>query len=119
MSDTCKAALIWALGDGVGQSSKCIAQHLMGLKPNGSYPSDGGDFMRCEGLLDAVPEFRDRIGEMASVNAYWAALAPAWESIRQSSDKYEAIKRLTRPVEKGDPNVVRLGEGVLIRFGGE
>jgi len=106
----------WAVGPNTGASSKCLARHMMGLPTDGYWPSDGGDFERCEKLLDAVPEFRARLHEMASVNAYWAALVPRWEEIRAATDKYELIKSITRPVEKQDRRVVRLNENVSIRF---
>ncbi len=106
----------WALGDSVGMSARCLARHMIGMPTDGSYPHDGGDFGRCEKLLDVMPSFRERLSEMASVNAYWAALVPRWEEICQSADKYELIKSITRPVEKSDGRVVRLNENVSIRF---
>lgn len=106
----------WALGDSTGMSAKCIARHMVGLPTDGSYPHDGGDFGRCEKLLDACPEFRERLPEMAKVNPYWAALVPRWGEIRAASDKYELIKSITLPVEKQDRSVVRLSENVSIRF---
>ena len=105
---------IWALTGSTGMSSKAIALHLLGLESDGSYPRDGGDFARCEGLLDAVPTFRARIGEMAEVNAYWAALAPKWEEIRVAADKSAAIAAIVRPIQDQDPRVVRLGPGVTM-----
>ena len=107
----------WALSGRVGASSKCIAQHMVGLPCDGSYPHDSGDFQRCEALLDAVPSLRKRLPEMAAVNQYWAALAPHWDDIRQSTDKTEAIRRIVRPIESADSRVVLLGEGVTMRFG--
>ncbi len=97
-----KAVAIWALTGETGSSSECIAAHLLGLKHNGSYPHDGADFGRCEGLLNAVPSFRDRLPEMASVNAYWAALVPRWNDIKSAPNQYAAIKAIVRPIEDAD-----------------
>lgn len=111
-----KAVAVWALTGRTGMSSKAIAAHLLGLECDGSYPHDGGDFGRCEKLLEAVPSFRERLTEMTSVNKYWAAIAPRWGEIRSASDKYEKIKSITRPIEDEDLRVVRLSETVSIRF---
>ena len=107
----------WALSARVGLSSRCLALTLMGEKSDGDWPRDGGAFGRCEALLEAVPEFRDRLPEMAKVNAYWAAIAPRWQEIRKASDKYELIKSITRPIEQNDKFVVRLSDTTSIRFG--
>ena len=107
----------WALGDDTGASSTCIARHLSGLKSDGSYPHDGGDFGRCERLLDAVPELRARLPEMAKVNAYWAALVPRWDDIKAAQDKYKMIQSIVRPIEDKDSRVLRFGKNATIRFG--
>lgn len=117
--DETRAIAAWALSGRTGASSQAMAAHLLGLKCDGSYPHDGGDFGRCEGLLDAVPSLRGRLGEMASLNAYWAALVPAWEEIRQApeGDRRSLIRRAIRPVEDKNPRFVRFASGGSMRFG--
>lgn len=112
-----QAIAVWALGDGVGASAKCIARHMLGMTTSGSYPHDCGDFGRCEALLKAVPEFRDRLHELANVNAYWAALVPRWQEIRDAEDKYKLIQSILRPQEDKDARIFRLDKGVTVRFG--
>lgn len=112
----------WTLSGETGASSKCMASVLSGGKPKGfgSYPHDGGDFGRCMGLLDAVPEFRDRLGEMRAVNQYWAAIIDAWDEIEaawRKGDCYDVIRRVVEPIEAKDASIVRIGKGVSIRFG--
>ena len=108
----------WVLGDRVGMSSKCLAARMLRIETaNDFHPSDGGDFGRCEALLDAVPSWRHRLGEMADVSPYWAALVAHWEEIRKSEDRYEAIKAITRPIEEKDSSVVRFSDTVSMRFG--
>ncbi len=97
-------------------SAKCIVMHLTGNKSDGSYPHDGGDFGRCEALLDRFPELRVRMWEMATVNKYWAALAPRWEEIRAAKDQYKTIQSIVRPIQDADPKVSRLGGGISISF---
>lgn len=112
-----KSLAIWALGRHTGASAECIACHMIGIGERKDYPSDGGDFDRCEALLDAMPEFRARLPEMASVSPYWAALVARWEDIRRCDDKYAVIQSIVRPVEDADSSVIRLGEGVTLRRG--
>ena len=90
---------------------------MMGLPTDGDYPRDGGDFGRCEGLLNSAPELRARIHEMATVNSYWAALAPQWDTIRQAEDKTAAIRAIIRPIQDKDRRIVRLASGATIEFG--
>ena len=113
--------LEWFQSGETGASSKCIAAHLTGKKSDGSYPHDAGDFGRCVGLLNAVPELRVMISTMAQVNAYWAALVVHWEDLEKLSGDYKAltaaIQKIIRPLEDKDKNIVRLNGGVSIRFG--
>ncbi len=112
-----KAIAEWATGRSTGASATCIARHMMGLETDGSYPHDDGDFGRCEKFLNAVPECRGRLNEMAEVNKYWAALAPRWSDINAAQDKYKAIQSIVRSIENDDPNHIRLREGLSMRIG--
>jgi hypothetical protein len=42
------------------------------------HPYDPDDFRRCYLLLKTIPEWRERIGEMAKVSQVWGALAESW-----------------------------------------
>jgi uncharacterized protein (UPF0335 family) len=102
-----------------GASAKSIAGQLAGwCKQDGSYPHDADDFGRCEALLDAVPEFRARLPEMAQVNAYWAELVPNWESLRgMDLERDAAIKVIVQNVEQYDPFAARMSDSVSVRVG--
>ena len=116
--DIREAVKRWAEGGGTGASAKAIAAHLAGYgEETGDYPMDEGDFLRCEKLLDEVPGLRAMLGQMAEVNAYWAALVPQWGSIREASDRTNAIRAVIRPIEREDPSHARLGDGVSMRVG--
>lgn len=114
-----KALAKWALGRNTGLSSKAIACHLAGFDSDGAYPRDAGDFKRCEALLDEVPELRARMGEMASLNPYWAALAPRWEEVRATPDdrKHALIRAIVTDATKNDPSVIDIAPGISLRFG--
>jgi len=119
MNDAIKAKVAeWAMSGTTGASAKSIAVHLTGMgKQEGDYPLDGGDFGRCERLLDMVPELRPEMHRMAEVNRYWAKLAPRWDEIRAASDKGKLLSQILRPMEDADPSVIRLSGGAAMRFG--
>lgn len=93
----------------------------MGQKPDRSYPSDGDDLGRCLRLLDLMPEWKPRMVEMTAVSPYWAALVKHWDELAarhaQNRQVYARMQQLLNPIEDADPNVVRLGKGVTVRFG--
>lgn len=93
-----KAIATWALGHSTGASATCIARHMMGLPVGGDFPHDSGDFGRCEALLDAVPELRARLPEMAAVSAMWAKLVENWDLIREADDQFMFIMNLRNEV---------------------
>lgn len=118
-----RRAAEWALSDDTGASSKTIARHMMGMDKSYSYPSDGGDLGRCIRLLDAIPEWRERLPEMAQHSEAWAALVEHWaelEAMHRAGDKrlYDRMKAVLAGPEKRDLNLVKLGNGVSMRFGG-
>jgi hypothetical protein len=101
-----KALAIWAMSDETGASSICIARTMMGLKPYGDYPHDGGDFRRCENLLQQMPEFRERLPEMAKVNPVWAGLVARWDEIAQTpkDEQYKLISEIIEQSRKIHPD---------------
>jgi hypothetical protein len=75
-------AMRWVVGPDTGISSETIWKKFLGL-PLGmrqSPPLDPSDFGRCHRLLHAVPGWRARIGEMATVRS-WAGLVEAWDEL--------------------------------------
>jgi uncharacterized protein (UPF0335 family) len=108
-----------ACRDGVGASSMAIANHLRGLPCDGSYPSDSGDFGRCEGLIAAAPELWRHLHVMADLNAYWQALWPQWDAISALPEiaRTAKIRAVLRPIQKIDPSHVDLGDGVSLSSG--
>jgi hypothetical protein len=126
MSETIETrALRWAAGHDTGTSSKAILAVMTGNKPRDwyCYPHDGDDLGRCVRLLDMIPEWRPRIGEMAAVGNEWAALAERWadlEKLHRAEDwkgMSALIQKLVRPHEDKRSNHIRLGEGMSVVFG--
>lgn len=96
-------ANLWMLDGSTGLSSKCIWGHMTGTRTEGNainYPSDLGDFNRCLLLLEAVPEWRERIHEMKAHGPYWAALADVWEELTQLFLEDLGLNWLKKDAEK-------------------
>jgi len=86
-----QSALEWLRTGERGISSEAIFSHLTGIRVlNPTWgldgPHDFGDFRRCELLLEAVPEFRERFGEMKTVSPYWARLVDEWPNLVRELD---------------------------------
>lgn len=64
----------------VGASSETMFNYFMGNDvPWPDHPYDSGDFARCYGLLEAVPEWKERIDELSSLSPEWKSLVSEWQ----------------------------------------
>ena len=59
----------WATGDDTGISSMALCRHMLGIYPEqrNHAPSDADDRGRCVRLLNLIPEWWDRLDEMAEI----------------------------------------------------
>jgi len=67
-----------------GASAIAIQQRMNPARPTTfkrNHPHDPSDLNRCLLLLDLVPEWRPRLGEMADVSPAWAALVGEWDNL--------------------------------------
>lgn len=76
----------WFASGDTGISSKTIALWMAAGVPydpawGDGTPSDGADFGRCYRLLQAIPEWRPRIAEMADRGGKWPHLVKHWDEI--------------------------------------
>lgn len=72
----------WIVDGQVGMSSKAIWSHMMDVPCREmSDPRDPDDLNRCLLLLDLIPEWASRMGEMAQYGASWAGLSARWGEI--------------------------------------
>lgn len=79
-------AAAWMRDGEVGMSSRAIHDHMLGLTPKCGYfdyPLDPDDLNRCLLLLELIPEWKPRIGEMTEHGVMWAGLAARWDEIVQ------------------------------------
>jgi len=88
----------WALGDDTGLSSKTLARATCHLPvvSNPYFPLDVSDFGRCYRLIQAVPEARIAVMELALLDQVWARLAGAWDEIAAAFEAEQATGRVNR-----------------------
>lgn len=110
----------WLASDDTGVSSRYMAAALAplaGLPPwipksnhFRPFPHDPADFGRCVRLLEAVPELRPHIAELADPKHghVWNAIAAEWETLEQwytedlpSGRSYRVCKRLQEMDKEG------------------
>lgn len=51
------------------------------LPPEKGHPHDGDDFNRCYKLLQAVPQFKNKLRRMKSVSPVWSRLIDNWDEL--------------------------------------
>lgn len=78
-------AYAWKRGDDTGVSSNTIWYTMMGL-PWASWwrpspPMDPADLGRCHRLLDAIPEWRERLPEVVRLYPEWGPLVREWDRL--------------------------------------
>jgi hypothetical protein len=71
----------WLAGPDTGMSSIALCKKLGGARGTNHHPYDGSDFGRCHRLLHAIPGWRARIGEAASISPTWARLVAVWDEL--------------------------------------
>lgn len=75
----------WLLSRDTGVSSKAIVAQLSNIVLESPFsmdhPHDPADLGRCIRLLEAIPEFRERLDEMKQVSLIWAALVDHWDEL--------------------------------------
>lgn len=69
----------WLASDDTGMSSMFMAMALTGGHlPDNRHPYDAGDFGRCVRMLEAIPEIKPSMDQMANHGPIWAALVSVW-----------------------------------------
>lgn len=90
MTDIAKLAT-WFASHDTGLSSRAIAAKMAGADMNQvdmpCPPSDPSDLGRCLRLLELFPEWKPRMGEMASVSESWARILPHWDEVVRSMER--------------------------------
>lgn len=76
----------WLHGSDTGTSSLTIAEVLSGRSDlvgtfGRSTPRDPSDFWRCLNLLEVMPEWRDRLPEVAAAEPSWVPLVERWAEV--------------------------------------
>jgi len=77
--------LEWFELDKYGQSSKCLAFHLCGIKTKMTdAPKDPSDLNRCFRYLKYVPELKENLNIMTKVSPYWSLLVENWDLLEKT-----------------------------------
>jgi hypothetical protein len=75
-------AIGWLSNGDTGTSSLTIWHVMMGRHfQRPSVPLDPADFGRCYRLLQVMPSWRARLGEVAAKYPSWTALVAAWDEV--------------------------------------
>lgn len=89
------AALEWLYGTDVGMSALTIHGVMTGRADSVKMhlPSDADDLGRCIRLLDRIPEWQSRIGEVGEVFPPWRRLVDDWERLVKmyAAEEWDAI----------------------------
>ena len=73
--------LEWFVTGKVGASSRAMASCIAGFDSDRSHPHDPDDLNRCLLFLEAVPEARERLGELRGLSRTWAKLVDRWDEL--------------------------------------
>lgn len=100
----------WIVSDDTGISSNTIWAVMMGAVKNDApwhqfdLPYDSDDFGRCYRLLNLIPEWRARLGEVSARFPIWGPMVAAWDELTalyEADRKHEASDRIHLLVEEG------------------
>ncbi len=94
LPDEMSRAVNWILSDDTGISSKTIWAVMMGADyPDHDIPWDVADIGRCLRLLAIIPEWADRLAEVAAAHPYWAPMISAWDELQALYEKESPNQR--------------------------
>jgi hypothetical protein len=106
MTDIAKRARTW-IATGYGTGTYTVWAHMMGVKDfYVDHPQDKGDFRRVLDLLQAVPEWEERIPEMEGLSPVWAQIAARWDDLK--SDHAGILKIVKQPAADEDRMLFRI-----------
>jgi len=89
-----KKANWWLQNGFVGLSSKTMWNCLMNNKDFPiNIPYDPDDFSRCYKLLEAVPEWKDRLDQLRLLSPTWNALVDNWPKLTEYYENMRIVKK--------------------------
>lgn len=73
-NETLLKIIDWSTSENTGMSSKALCRFMLGIRASSNWgypaPSDADDRSRCIRLLNLVPEWWDRLDEMAAIPSH-------------------------------------------------
>lgn len=94
-------ALAWISSGERGLSSEAMCRALFGV-PYGdreaepAAPRDPDDLRRCRAFLDAVPQARERLSELATLSPTWKIYVEHWDQMNRLFDEEAPLGRLMK-----------------------
>jgi len=78
-------AVFWLQHGEHGSSSEFMYSVLSGARSihSGSFPYDPSDFKRCHGLLEMVPEWRNKLDMLKPASKTWSKLVDNWDKLTE------------------------------------
>lgn len=77
----------WIVNGDRGASADAIVSKMEGITISSiwrnAHPTDPSDFYKCLKLLEAVPEYKNRMYEMAEVSEQWKSLITHWGELEE------------------------------------
>lgn len=99
MTDVTTRARTW-MATGYGLGTHTVWAHMMGVKDfYVDHPHDKGDFKRLLDLLQAVPEWEERIHEMSALSPAWAEIAARWKDLKDDPAGIRKLVEQPKPDE--------------------
>ena len=108
--ETTQKAMYWRNNGNVGLSSLTLWLHLLDVRhpesgrvDGNAAPYDWDDFRRCYLLLEAVPEWKDKLVTMKSVvSPIWDNLIDNWENLTSlyKQEKFKEVSDLIKRCRK-------------------
>jgi hypothetical protein len=81
----------WITNGETGLSSKTMWSFFLNLNiPVINHPHDPDDFGRCYKLLEAVPEWKERIPELSKLSEPWKNLSENWDKLTQMYEQNQS-----------------------------
>lgn len=82
--DVKEKAMWWFSNGEKGMSSETMWAYFMhNTTTQAHHPYDPDDFKRCYKLLEAVPEWKERILELSKLSPAWKNLSENWDKLTQ------------------------------------
>ncbi len=82
-----RRVIAWVLTANIDLSQGAIIGHMLGIEAADHHPAGPLELGMCFELVNAFPEWRPRIGELAELSPEWAALVRQWQEVEKEEER--------------------------------